>query len=70
MLIIMSRDFFLEVYQTARNLEYTLVSSGKFQPKSIMPPFPNLPPKQSHFHIHHHGLLALPPPPPKLVIQN
>lgn len=69
-LIVIPGDTFPEVYQTAKTIKYTLVSSGKIQPRSIIPLFPNLPPKQAPLQISHHELLALPPPPPKPTIQN
>ena len=68
MLIVMSGDTFLDVYQIVKNSKHTLVSSGKMHPRTIMPLFSNLPPKQVP-QITHPGVLALPPP-PKPIIQN
>lgn len=69
MLIIMSVDSFLYVYGTAKDFKYTSVSYGKLQPKCIMPPFPNFPPKKAPLPIPHSGVLALTHP-PKPSVQN
>lgn len=47
MLIVMSGDTFLNVYQMAKTFEHTFVSYGKMQPRIIIPLFLNLSPKQA-----------------------
>lgn len=69
-LIIMSSDTFSKVYQMTKTTEHTLVYFRKIQPRSIMPLFPNLPPKQAPLQISHLGVLSLPQPPSKTTIQN
>lgn len=61
-------DTFPDVYLITKTSEHTLVSSGKMQPKTIIPLFPNLPPTQVP-QIAHLGVLVLPPP-RKPIIQN
>jgi len=70
MLIFMSEETFLDIYQIIKTIEHTLVSFGKIQPRSNMSLFPNLTPKQAPLPIPHPGVLALLPPPPKPIIQN
>jgi len=41
----MSGDTFLDVYQIVKTFKYTFVSSGKIQPRTIIPLFLDLPPK-------------------------
>lgn len=69
MLIFISKDTFLNVYQTTQTFEHTLVSSEKMQPRIIMPLFLSLPPKQAP-QIVHPGILASPPPPKPIVLNQ
>lgn len=45
MLIIIFGYDLPKIYQIVKNFEHILVSSRKLQPNSLMPPFPNIPPK-------------------------
>jgi len=67
-LIFISKETFLEVYQIEKIAKYMLVSFEKMQLRSIIPLFSNLPPNKYPTLIPHPGVLALSPPSPKPII--